>query len=146
VADDPSHGTIDADIRAYVQAMEPSSLGQRVAIEQTLQNRRDRGDTLELSLEPTEHEGPRSGGAAATASPDPLTPAEYDAIVGTIWNELDGDPHRFDDLLADALGFIAGIALHEDTDPHEADRATAALRSFEQRALWGPDHEQEDHR
>ncbi len=112
----------------------------------------------QTSLEPTEHEGPVTGGAAATrpaapsaygtrtAPPEPLTEGEYDAIIGTIWNELEGDPHRFDDLLAQALGFIGSIALSSHTDPHEADRATAKLRQFEARALWGPDHEQEDHR
>lgn len=99
------------------------------------------------AAEPHRLEVPDSPAAGtAPASPDPLTEAEYDAIVGTIWNELDGDPHRFDDLLAEALAFIAGIALREDTDPHEADRATAALRDFEQRALWGPTNEQENHR
>lgn len=34
---------IDQDIKDYVDAMEPSSLGQRVAIEVTLQERRDKG-------------------------------------------------------------------------------------------------------
>lgn len=100
----------------------------------------------ELSLEPTEHEGPRSGGAAATASPEPLTAPEFDAIVALIWDDLDEDPLRVGDLLADALGFIGGIALDIHSDPHDADRATAVLRAMEQRALWGPNHEQEDHR
>lgn len=78
--------------------------------------------------------------------PGPMNELEFDAIVGTIWNGLTDDPFRIGDLLADALGFIAGIALHEDTDPHDAARAAGVLRQMEQRALWGPDHEQEDHR
>jgi hypothetical protein len=128
----------------------------------------------ELVLGTTELEDPKAGGAAATASSatghaatcplvcctsaddenvtgvpaqqPPLTPAEFDAIVGAIWADLDEDEFRIGDLLAVALGFIAGIALHEDTDPHDAARAAAVLREMEQRALWGPDHEHEDHR
>lgn len=38
---DPSHGRIDRDIQDQVDEMNPTSLGQRVAIENTLQNRRD---------------------------------------------------------------------------------------------------------
>lgn len=41
--DDPTHGRIEADIRQNVDGMSPTSLGQRVAIENTLQDRRDRG-------------------------------------------------------------------------------------------------------
>jgi hypothetical protein len=82
--------------------------------------------------------------APAPTSPEPFTEAEFDSILGTIWNELDGDPHRFDDLLAQALGFIGGIAVR--TDHHVAERAAGLLRDMEQRALLGPDHEQEDHR
>ncbi|HET6291729.1 MAG TPA: hypothetical protein VFG33_00090 [Kribbella sp.] len=102
--------------------------------------------THDLVLPPTEGEHHGAGDGASHQPPAPLTADEYDSIVGTIWNELEDDLGRFDDLLAEALGFIAGIALHEDTDPREADRATAVLRSMEQRALWGPDHETEDHR
>ncbi|MEU4391616.1 hypothetical protein [Kribbella sp. NPDC023855] len=125
----------------------------------------------ELVLVPTELEDPKAGGAAATASPAtghaptcplvcctnahdeavtgvpaPLTAEEFDAIVGAIWADLDDDPMRIGDLLATAVAFIAGIALHEDTDPQDAARAAAVLREMEQRALWGPDHEHEDHR
>lgn len=100
----------------------------------------------ELAAPTTDGDDQAPGGAAATAPPEPLTPAEYDAIVSTIWNGLPDDPFRIGDLLADALGFIGGLALAFDTDPHEADRATAVLREMEQRALWGPNHEQEDHR
>lgn len=78
--------------------------------------------------------------------PEPMGRLEYDAIVGTIWSDLDDDPTRFNDLLHAALGYIGGLALAFDADPGVADWATAVLRSFEQRALWGPDHEQEDHR
>lgn len=97
---------------------------------------------------PTTDRDEVAGGAAATASPadPPLTPAEFDSIVAAIWEDLEDDQFRVGDLLADALGFIAGIALHEDTDPRDAARAAAVLRAFEQRALWGPDHDQEDHR
>lgn len=45
---DPTHGQIDGDIQKYVAGMEPSSLGQRVAVERTLQSRRDRGIVLAL--------------------------------------------------------------------------------------------------
>lgn len=38
---DPTHGQIDRDIQEQVDAMEPTSLGQRVAIENTLQRQRD---------------------------------------------------------------------------------------------------------
>lgn len=87
--------------------------------------------------------------ASAANSPPPAPPftdAEFDSIVGTIWGDLEEDPFRVGDLLADALGFIAGVALHPDTDPRDAARAAAVLRQMEQRALWGPDLEQEDHR
>jgi hypothetical protein len=40
---DPTHGRIDPDIQRYVEEMEPRNLGQRVAIENTLQRRRDDG-------------------------------------------------------------------------------------------------------
>lgn len=85
------------------------------------------------------------GDEHGAVEPEPFTEAEFDSIIGTIWNELDGDPHRFDDLLAEALGFIAAVALRPDlTDT--AGRAIGLLRRMEQRSLWGPDHEQEDHR
>lgn len=145
---DPTHGRIDPDIQAAVDAWNPSSLGQRVAIENTLQRRRDGGE--ELSLVPTEHEGPKAGGAAATASPaDPFTREEWDAINAAIWTDLEDDPFRFSDLLTVALGTLAGMALDADVGPHEAGYVALAvrvLREMEQRALWGPDHEQEDHR
>lgn len=40
---DPTHGRIDRDIQQAVEDMHPKSLGQRVAIENTLQRRRDDG-------------------------------------------------------------------------------------------------------
>jgi hypothetical protein len=40
---DPTHGRIDRDIQDYVATMHPTGLGQRVAIENTLQYRRDHG-------------------------------------------------------------------------------------------------------
>ena len=76
-----------------------------------------------------------SGGAAATASPDPYTEAEFDALVSSVWSLDDDDPFRFDELLTAALAFIGRRAL-DVTD----GRAAALLRSMEQRALWGPDH------
>lgn len=75
----------------------------------------------------------------------PYTTEEFDDLLGTVWGDLEADPHRFDDLLADTLGFIGGLALN----PHLGSvtvRATEHLRAAEQRALWGPNHEQEDHR
>lgn len=100
----------------------------------------------ELSLEPTEHEGHGSRGAAATAPREPMSPVEFDSIVSLIWHDLDSDRARVGDLLADALGFIGAIALGGVTDPDEVDRASDVLRAMEQRALFGPYNEQEDHR
>jgi len=74
----------------------------------------------------------------------PPVPREFDRILGTIWFRVDDDPHRFSDLLADALGFIGALAIR--TDHHVAERAAGLLRRMEQRALRGPDHEHEDHR
>lgn len=76
---------------------------------------------------------------AVTGQPDPFTGDEFDAILSSVWNGLQDDPFRFGDLLAEALGFIAGIALHEDSSPGDAARAAGLLRRMEQRALWGPD-------
>lgn len=45
---DPTHGRIDRDIQAAVHAMGPDSLGQRVALENTLQAKRDRGERVVL--------------------------------------------------------------------------------------------------
>jgi hypothetical protein len=93
-----------------------------------------------------------AGGAAATASPAPFTTEEFDAIVGAIWSDLDDDPTRIGDLLAEALGFIGSLALrHVIGGPlmpwlSVQLRAAELLRAMEQRALWGPDNEQEDHR
>lgn len=39
---DPTHGRIDMDIQKYVDEMKPKSLAQRVAIENTIQDHRDR--------------------------------------------------------------------------------------------------------
>lgn len=104
----------------------------------------------ELALVPTEHEGPEAGGAAATASPaEPFTSEEWDAINAAIWTDLEDDPFRFSDLLTTALGTLAGMALDAGADPFPSGYlalAVRTLREMEQRALWGPDHEQEDHR
>lgn len=45
---DPTHGRIDEDIRRHVDGMRPTSLGQRVALENTLQRLRDDGRVLAL--------------------------------------------------------------------------------------------------
>lgn len=39
---DPTHGRIDQDIQDLVEEMNPTSLGARVAMENTLQERRNR--------------------------------------------------------------------------------------------------------
>lgn len=39
---DPTHGRIDFDIQDRVEAMQPKSLGQRVALENGMQQLRDR--------------------------------------------------------------------------------------------------------
>lgn len=41
-APDPTHGRIDRDIQQQVAAMDPTSVGQRVAMENTLQRKRQR--------------------------------------------------------------------------------------------------------
>lgn len=41
---DPTYGRIDRDIQEAVDEWGPASTGQRVAVENTLQERRDRGD------------------------------------------------------------------------------------------------------
>ena len=43
---DPTHGTIDRDIQAYVNGMNPTDIGRRTALEQTIQAKRDRGERL----------------------------------------------------------------------------------------------------
>jgi hypothetical protein len=86
--------------------------------------------------------------APAANSPPPappLTVDEADSIICTVWSDLAEDPRRFDDLLTQAVGFIAGVALQPGLGG-VALRAAECLRAMEQRALWGPDHEHEDHR
>ncbi|HEY9354215.1 MAG TPA: hypothetical protein VIP28_13225 [Nocardioides sp.] len=126
-----------------------------------------------MSAPTTAGDGQGAGGAAATASPadphvwrrlcfhghapdrchwckagptpeTPFTAEEWDAIQSTIWSDLENDPYRFDQLLSMALGTLAGIAL--DGQTAAAGLCVRTLRELEQRALWGPDHEQEDHR
>jgi hypothetical protein len=44
---DPTHGRIDRDIQEYVdEVFQPIDVGQRVALENTLQARRDAGHRL----------------------------------------------------------------------------------------------------
>lgn len=100
---------------------------------------------LELVAPGASGDDPAAGGAAATASPA-ITAEEFDAILGTIWEGLDEDQTRFNDLLWDALGFIGTLATRRDIDPQLSGLAAQCLRGMEQRALWGPDLEQEDHR
>jgi len=40
---DPTHGTVDLDVQIAVDQMRPNSLGQRVALERTAQDRKDAG-------------------------------------------------------------------------------------------------------
>lgn len=70
--------------------------------------------------------------------PEPYTEAEFDALLHVVWNISDDDPYRFSDLLADALAYLAAVAIRPDTNGREADRAAGMLRRVEQRALWGP--------
>lgn len=44
---DPTHGRIDRDIQEFVDIMKPNSLGQRNAIEITLQDKRNRGEAFD---------------------------------------------------------------------------------------------------
>lgn len=81
--------------------------------------------------------------------PNPFTREEWDSINAAVWTDLDGDPFRFNDLLTTALGTLAGMALDAGADPLPAGYpalAARTLREMEMRALWGPDHEHEDHR
>lgn len=68
----------------------------------------------------------------------PYTAADFDALLATVWNISDDDPHRFSDLLADVLAFVGATAIRPDLYPREAARAAGMLRRVEQRALWGP--------
>lgn len=50
---DPTHGSIDFDIQDAVDDMHPKSVGQRVALEETAQDRRDAGTTLDTAAAQT---------------------------------------------------------------------------------------------
>lgn len=54
---DPTHGRIDRDIQEQVDAMHPRSLGSRVAMENTLQERRDRAKHVPWCGLPRDHDG-----------------------------------------------------------------------------------------
>ncbi len=49
---DPTYGRIDFDIQDYVEEMEPKNLAQRVALENTLQDRRNYMKIKTLNIEP----------------------------------------------------------------------------------------------
>lgn len=51
---DPTYGQIDFDIQDHVQEMKPESLRQLVAIQRTLQDRRNAGEVI-LGVDPTSH-------------------------------------------------------------------------------------------
>jgi hypothetical protein len=72
-AGDPTHGRVDRDIQAAVEEMRPTSLGQRVAIENTLQDRRRRGRPLDL---PAAAPARPVQDAPAAAAPNPGTQAD----------------------------------------------------------------------
>lgn len=84
------------------------------------------------SLVPTAGDAPNLTGGV----PEPMTELELDAIITALWSDLAEDPYRVGDLLADAIGFLGGLALR--TDHHVAERAAGLLRRMEARALWGP--------
>ena len=75
-----------------------------------------------------------------------LTAAEYDEIIGAIWQGLDDDPRRFNDLLSDACAFIGTLAIRASVHPELSLLAARCLRGMQARAIAGPNHEQEDHR
>lgn len=133
-ADPATVRDLDADLAA------PTTDRGDQATDEGVEAGSDRLDAGEVSAStPNSPSVAGSGGVLLPeAPPDPLTAAELDAIVTAIWDGLDGDPFRVGDLLADALGFIGGLALR--TDHHVAERATGLLRRMEQRALWGPEH------
>lgn len=86
---------VDRDIVEHVDEMQPGTVGQRVAIEQTLQTRRDRGDRIlgRVALPPK-----------PTEAPELLTDDEHQAVelAGELWNllcQITGDgPNRGPDL------------------------------------------------
>lgn len=90
------------------------------------------------SLVPVAGDAPNLMGGVPAPMTEPMTELELDAIVTAVWADLEQDPFRVGDLLADAIGFIGRIAVAPDTDPYDADRAAGLLRRMEQRALWGP--------
>lgn len=84
-----------------------------------------------------------SAGVAATASADPYTDDEFEALAWSVWSLTpDEDPTRFDELLAAALAFVARIALLEDPEVLRTvvPKARNLLREMQLRVLNGPDH------
>ncbi|MFT4281205.1 hypothetical protein [Microbacterium sp.] len=75
---DPTHGRIDKDIQERVDEMKPTSLGQRVAMEATLQERRDRevASPEVAVLSPAEKEAVLTAIVHAPVVPDMETRAE----------------------------------------------------------------------
>lgn len=70
---DPTHGRIDQDIQKYVDRMNPSSLGQRVAMETTLQEKRDREEEVQRVIDTTP-ETMHYATTARTIGKNPPTP------------------------------------------------------------------------
>lgn len=99
------------------------------------------GDTTDAAEHGAEEAPPVGQPAVASPSsaPDPLTGPELGAIIASLWADLEDDPYRVGDLLADAVGFIGGVALGEHHPDSLRGRAAGLLRRMEQRALWGPD-------
>lgn len=68
-----------------------------------------------------------------------FTEETMNRVVDAIWNDIDKDPHRAEDLLVNALGFMGAIAL---APPWQVDigrrrRAAQRLLQMEQRAIEG---------
>lgn len=67
----------------------------------------------------------------------PFTVDEYDALITTIWSNLEDDPQRFGNLMTRALAFIGQVAIGPVLGAFTKTRATEVLREMEQRSLWG---------
>lgn len=69
---DPTHGRIDHDIQWQVEAMNPSSLAQRTALEETLQNKRNREVPYEIMPKYCSHGNELQNNCDRCSEDDPL--------------------------------------------------------------------------
>ena len=91
---DPTHGRIDHDIQWQVDAMKPSSMAQRTALEETLQNKRNREvpDQI-MPIEYCSHGNELQNNCEHCSKDDPLL-AEMQRQIkedNAIWNQRQED-------------------------------------------------------